>query len=241
MTPYEAAFSKKPDLGEVREWGEKVWVRIEGGDKLGRHVREGKWLGLDEKSKGVQVYWPDTKTVSVERNVYTDNTLASASRIKGENNEGFVEANPDLHVSPKIPQPDSAQSLPIQSPVSNDQAPHNLNTNLENLPNDPIERPKRVRKPTQKVKDLMEGVAVSSNLPKSQTKLAPGVQLPTEPPQEHDILPVEEPSTVLEGEGLSDWMMVADFTDEYALAAETSATEALEPRNLAEAKSRPDW
>ena len=34
-TPYEAAFAKKPNLRDVREWEEKVWVRIEGGDKLG--------------------------------------------------------------------------------------------------------------------------------------------------------------------------------------------------------------
>jgi hypothetical protein len=41
QTPYEAAFGKKPDLRDVREWGEKVWVRVEGGDKLGGRVREG--------------------------------------------------------------------------------------------------------------------------------------------------------------------------------------------------------
>ena len=28
-TPYEAAFGKKPDLSDVREWGEKVWVHLE--------------------------------------------------------------------------------------------------------------------------------------------------------------------------------------------------------------------
>ena len=33
-TPYEAAFGKKPDLSQVHEWGEKVWVRIEGGESL---------------------------------------------------------------------------------------------------------------------------------------------------------------------------------------------------------------
>ena len=66
MTPYKAAFSKKPNLQEVREWGEKVWVRIKGGDKLGGHVHEGWWLGVDEKSKGVRIYWPDSRTVSVE-------------------------------------------------------------------------------------------------------------------------------------------------------------------------------
>ena len=49
---------------------------------------------------------------------------------------------------------------------------------------------------------------------------------------------MDKPTVVLEGEGMSDWMMVGE---EYALAAEISETEALEPRNLAEAKSSPDW
>ena len=63
MTPYEAAFPEKPNLGEVQEWGEKVWVRTEGGNKLGNRVHEGRWLGIDGRSKGVRIYWPDTKTV----------------------------------------------------------------------------------------------------------------------------------------------------------------------------------
>src|SRR5271168_3738376 len=40
MTPYEAAFGKKPNLSGLREWGEKTYVRIEGGTKLGGRVRE---------------------------------------------------------------------------------------------------------------------------------------------------------------------------------------------------------
>ena len=35
MTPFEAAFGKKPDLKGVHEWGEKMNVRVEGGTKLG--------------------------------------------------------------------------------------------------------------------------------------------------------------------------------------------------------------
>lgn len=41
QTPYEAAFGKKLDLQDVCEWGEKVWVWIEGGDKLGGCMKEG--------------------------------------------------------------------------------------------------------------------------------------------------------------------------------------------------------
>ena len=64
--PFEAAFRKKPDLRDVREWGENVWVRTEGGDKLGGHVHKGQWMGIDEQSKGVHIYWPDKRSVTIE-------------------------------------------------------------------------------------------------------------------------------------------------------------------------------
>jgi hypothetical protein len=51
----------------------------------------------------------------------------------------------------------------------------------------------------------------------------------------------EHTQEVLEGEGIADWMMVADEVDGYVLVAETSEVEAIEPRSLAEAKRRPDW
>ena len=44
-----------------------------------------------------------------------------------------------------------------------------------------------------------------------------------------------------EGEGTADWMMVADFLDEYIMVAEMSDLEALELRSLNEAKHQPDW
>jgi len=43
-----------------------VYVRVEGGMKLGGRVKEGHWLRMDEESKGVWIYWPDSKTVTVE-------------------------------------------------------------------------------------------------------------------------------------------------------------------------------
>ena len=60
-------------------------------------------MGLDEQSKGVQIYWPDKRNVSVERNVYVDKTGASASRFEGEECDGFVETNTDTPSIPKIP------------------------------------------------------------------------------------------------------------------------------------------
>jgi hypothetical protein len=93
-TPYKAAFGIKPDLSQLREWGKKVWVRIEGGDKLGGRVREGRWLGIDERSNCCRVYWPDKQTVTTEHNVYFDKTQASAECLEGEDWD-FVEPSPD--------------------------------------------------------------------------------------------------------------------------------------------------
>jgi len=59
QTPFKVAFGKKPDLQEVREWGERIWVHIEEGNKLEGRVREGRWMGIDERSKDVHVYWPN--------------------------------------------------------------------------------------------------------------------------------------------------------------------------------------
>ncbi len=84
MTPYEATFGKKPNLKNVREFDEKVWVRVEKGNKLGGRVHEGRWLGIDNESKAICVWWPDTKSVGVERNVYYENLCSSASHFEGE-------------------------------------------------------------------------------------------------------------------------------------------------------------
>jgi len=40
-TPLEVATGKIPDLSCVHPWGSRVWVRTEGGDKLGGRVVEG--------------------------------------------------------------------------------------------------------------------------------------------------------------------------------------------------------
>ena len=82
----------------------------------------------------------------------------------------------------------------------------------------------------------MEGRGTSSNRLSDPT-IARGVQLP--PPQS----PVDKqtPNKVYEGEGQAEWLMAADFVDEYSMLAEMSNKEAFEPRSLTEAKRRPDW
>jgi GAG-pre-integrase domain len=113
-TPYEATFGKKPDLCHVCEWGEKVWVRTETGDKLGERVTEGRWIGIDKWSKGFRINWPDKQTVSVEQNVHLDNQNTSGSHLEGEDWE-FIETKTDI--PPTAPNtavaPTPSQPVPI--------------------------------------------------------------------------------------------------------------------------------
>jgi len=153
MTPFEAAFGKKPDLKGVREWGEKVYVWIEGGTKLGGRVKEGHWLGMDDESKGTRIYWPDSKTVMVERNIYFNNLLAS--RFEEEQAVGFVKTNANLPAEV----PTNEENLDIED--SDTQAPA-----------------KRIQKPSQKVVDLLGGKGAWS-ISNNKSVLAPGVQQPS--------------------------------------------------------------
>jgi hypothetical protein len=191
MMPYEAAFGKKPDLRHVQEWGEKVWVCIKGGDKLGGHVKEGRWLGVDEQSKGFHIYWPDKWTVMMERNVYYDKTCSSACHLEGEDWE-FVKTKTDAPSMPENPTPTTPPAIP--SPTTSCA----LSPSPSNQENPPDEQPipaKRVRKPSQRVRNILEGRGTTSACP-SDPIIAAGVQIPP--------TVKEAPRQVLEGEGLAD-------------------------------------
>jgi hypothetical protein len=218
MTPFEAAFGKKPNLKGVREWGEKVYVRVEKGNKLGGRVREGRWLGMDEESKGARIYWPDTKAVSVERNIYFNNPLAS--RVV-EEEEVVVNTNTDL----PIVQP-AARVAPVPENPAVDTEPVSDTSDTSDVA-------KRTRKPSKKIADLLGGKGTWSTA--SRPTLAPGVQRPDSDWNKPKPVPEEQ----LPGD---DWTAsVEECVDEYAFVAETSSAEALEPRSLAEAQKRPDW
>jgi hypothetical protein len=224
MTPFEVAFRKKPDLSNVHEWGKKVWVCVKDSTKLNGCVRKGCWIGINEKSNGCRVYWPDRGSVTVEQNVHFDKTHASAEQLEGED-WNFVDLSFDLLIlnpTPNpTPAPTPAPAASISTPVPTPAQPEQV------LKNEPIF--KRVHRPSQCIQDILAGHGVTSTHPSDPT-VALGVRLPT----------VNE-TVELEGEGTADWMMAANFVDEYAMVVEISEAEALKPRSLAEAKCHPDW
>ena len=156
MMPFEAGFGKKPDLKCVREWGEKVYVRVEGGTKLGGRVREGRWIGIDLESKGARVYWPDNKKVNVERNIYFNE--AAVNHLEDENEQiVLTKTFPTVINAPVNP-------TPIIPEVTAEDSETDTSS-------------KRTRKSSQKVADLLGGRGTWATNKAGQS-LAPGIQNP---------------------------------------------------------------
>ena len=133
--------------------------------------------------------------VTVERNVYYDNSISSAGHLEEQEAVGLTKTAAN----------ETAQ-IPLNPPAAQIQENHDESA-VDSDANAPA---KQVQKPSKKVADLLKG---------GKGALAPGIQQPS-----------------------NDWAAVVEGCgDEYAFAAEVGAAEALEPRNLAEAKSGPDW
>ncbi|KZT18555.1 hypothetical protein NEOLEDRAFT_1032506, partial [Neolentinus lepideus HHB14362 ss-1] len=208
-----------PDLRGVREWGAHIWVHDgRRGSKLAARAREGRLVGISDESKGYRVYWARTRTVTIERNVYFDDSGASEGRFEGE----IVEDFEDISETPSAPKETLTDSASTPELVPAPMLTRKPRTRC--LLPEPVERPRRERKPSRYIRDLTSGEGSTSARP-SDPSMPVGLQVP-------------RPSVTIEE--------VPDEGDEaggveYALAAETSEAEALDPRDLREARKRPDW
>jgi GAG-pre-integrase domain len=68
-TPYEAANNRKPHLAGIQEFGAAAYVKDLGAGKLNARAKKGRFISYNSESKGYRIYWPDKKTISVERNI----------------------------------------------------------------------------------------------------------------------------------------------------------------------------
>ena len=70
VTPFEKLYGQKPNLANVPEWGQQVWVYNAAGSKLDARALQARWVGYDADSTHAhRVYWPGKNSVTVERNV----------------------------------------------------------------------------------------------------------------------------------------------------------------------------
>jgi hypothetical protein len=112
-TPFEALYGTTPDLSEVQPWGCKVWVHNDNGSKLDVHAREGQWLGFNVNTQAHRVFWPNSGTISIERNVY----FALAGPLEGEESP-FQIISSEQTAAPDTPSTSDSPSSPISSTQS---------------------------------------------------------------------------------------------------------------------------
>jgi hypothetical protein len=150
-TPYELLNGRKPNLDHLQPWGCQVRVHDAGGSKLDGRSRVGRWVGFDPDTKdGHRIYWPEKRSISVERSVkfnFNDEVTVRVLPLEGEvdHNERFPEIS-------SIPTPrESEEVLPTTEIV-------------EDTVNGPAEgRGKRFRKETEYVRMLKDGTAVTGS------------------------------------------------------------------------------
>ncbi|PIL37456.1 transcription factor [Ganoderma sinense ZZ0214-1] len=198
-TPYEALTGSPPDMSGIPVWGSQVWVHDDSSGKVGVRAIAARWVGFDTQSKGHRVYWPERRTVTVERNVrFAAPNLPAPFADDDAELEEEEEANTEDADSDNI-----KPALPAMTPSPPTAPPA-------------ASRPTRVRPPSQRVRDILEGKAADKKLPR-------GVRVQEVPEEEA----VEE--------------LLMEEVDGIAMAAAQAQEEGLDPASLAEAKRRPEW
>ena len=61
-----------------------MWVHTKDNSKLDARAIEGHWMGYDEQSKGSRIYWPNKRSVTVERSVTFTKPFVVVDEFGGE-------------------------------------------------------------------------------------------------------------------------------------------------------------
>ncbi|KAF8815816.1 hypothetical protein BYT27DRAFT_7034917, partial [Phlegmacium glaucopus] len=173
-TPYKILNGRKPNLAKLQPWGCKVRVHDTSGSKLDGRSKIGRWMGFDVETKdGHHVYWPERRTVTVERSVkfnVDDEINVGHLPLEGEKEPDVVEQQEPNNIIQSIPETSATQET------------SNFKTSNENItqpdviePVQPSEgRRKQIRKESPYVKLLKEGAGVTGE--KSKSLLPKGMQ-----------------------------------------------------------------
>jgi hypothetical protein len=213
-TPYEILHGSKPNLANLQPWGCKVRVHNPGGSKLDSRSSIGRWVGFDVETRdGHRIYWPEKRTVSIERSVKfnfePDDVVVGMLPLEGErvDDERLEAIEPEQH------------EVVNQTPdVEVDQINPGNDAEVDATDQG---RGKRIRKETQYVRMLKDGSAVTGS--RTGGVLPRGMRPGT--------------STVAGG---GSEVEIDESDVDHAMASVLESVEGLMP-TYQEARKRPDW
>ena len=70
---------KKPNLHGIQEFSAAAYVKDLSARKLDARAKKGYLVGYDSESKGFRIYWPEKRSITVERNIVFNQEDANAS------------------------------------------------------------------------------------------------------------------------------------------------------------------
>ena len=248
-TPYEAFHGVKPDVGEIHLWGSRVWVRDLTAGKLDPRGREGRFVGYDAESKGCRIYWPNSRSIGVERDLIFEDRPVNSELITLP--EPFPVRNkrpkPTATTPPEIPKSHDAQPPEADPDSANQPTP---SVDITAAPPDLVPdedqsdaaeaesinpRSKRIRKPSPLLRDLLEGKS-DGGTARGKSRIPKGVQLPTGMTATQDDLELE-----LECDITACFAHESQVIEVAMASAPDTGIADDDPKNLAEAMERSDW
>jgi hypothetical protein len=150
-TPYELLNGSKPNMEGIQPWGCKVRVHDAGGAKLDARSKVGRWVGFDPDTKdGHRIYWPEKRSVSVERSVkfnFNEEVVVRIPSLEGEIGDESGDGNSKVVEAVEPPGDGNSKIVEPQRVVE--------------PPDVDYGRGKRIRKETEYVKMLKDGSAVT--------------------------------------------------------------------------------
>jgi hypothetical protein len=213
-TPFELLNKEKPNVGNLHPWGCKVRVHTTSGSKLDGRSSIGRWMGFDAETKdGHRIYWPERRTVTVERSVKfnfePEEVVVGVLPLEGER-----KINERLPIEPDHGDKLDNQTSDAENPVDPPEALPVAET-VEG-------RGKRIRKETEYVRMLKDGLAVTGS-------------------RTGEILPRGmQPGTSIIADGEDGVEHVGYVDVDHAMATVVENAEGLQP-TYEEARKRPDW
>jgi transposase InsO family protein len=216
-TPFELLNGRKPNVGNLQPWGCKVRVHDTTSSKLDGRSSVGRWMGFDAETRdGHRIYWPERRKVSVERSVKfnfePEEVVVGVLPLEGERKPDerlTIDAEQDVDNQA----PNNQTSIDVENPVDAPEAPVPVAETVEG-------RGKRIRKETEYVRMLKDGLAVTGT--RTGEVLPRGMQ----------------PGTAAYVEEEVEHVGYADV--DHAMATVVENAEGLQP-TYEEARKRPDW
>jgi hypothetical protein len=72
-TPYEVKNKRKLNLAGIQEFRAAAYIKDQ---KLDAQAKKGRFVRYDS-AKGYRIYWPDKRSISVERNIVSMMTMSN--------------------------------------------------------------------------------------------------------------------------------------------------------------------